>query len=304
MGITGIFAQYRIEPTSRWIVTAGGRYDRLALDNTLTFRAGRPRTELTFDAFSPKLSATFKLVGVEGGGRPTVNVYGTYSQAFLPPRRPNQLVPSDFPVKLNPEDIDNYEAGVKGSLLGGRVSLEGTYFHMTRDGIVIRTRQGPFFLDTNAGEQKYKGFETGVSWTVSPEASVYVNASGYRNRFGAFVIQSPRGDTVLTGNRLPISPDRVINAGAMFTPVSFIDVTVNVKHVGDVQVDQGNTFKLDPYTLVDAAVSWRRGPLRVTLSAHNLFDAEYYWNGDISSGESADPGRPRQVLLTTAVLFR
>ena len=109
---------------------------------------------------------------------------------------------------------------------------------------------------------------------------------------------------MLTGNRLPISPDQVVNGGVSFTPVPFIDVTVNVKHVGDVQIDQGNTFKLDPYTLVDAAVSWRRGPFRLTLSAHNLFDEEYFWNGDISSGESADPGRPRQVLITTSLLFR
>ena len=65
--------------------------------------------------------------------------------------------------------------------------------------------------------------------------------------------------------------------------------------------DQLNTFGLDRYTLVDAAVSWRRGPLRLTLSAHNLLNEEYYYNG---SDESADPGRPRQVLLTTAVSFR
>ncbi len=308
VGITGLFAQYIMEPANRLILTAGGRYDRLTLNNTLTFREGRPRVEDTFDAFSPKLSATFKLWGVEGDGQPIVNVYGTYSQAFLPPRRPSQLqpsdVPSEFQVQLSPEDIDNYEVGVKGSLLGGQLSFEGTYFRMTRDGVITTIRQGPFFLPTNAGEHRYKGFETGLNWSVSPKASAYINAAFYRNRFGTFVIQSEGGDTVLTGNRLPISPDRVLNAGVTFTPVPFIDVTADVKHVGDVQVDQGNTFRLDPYTLIDAAVSWRRGPFRVTLSAHNLFNQEYFWNGDISSGESVDPGSPRQILVTTRILFR
>ncbi len=80
---------------------------------------------------------------------------------------------------------------------------------------------------------------------------------------------------MLTGNRLPISPDRVINGGATFSPLPFIDFAVDVKHVGTVQIDQRNTFQLDPYTLVDAAVTWRRGPLRVTLSGHNLFNTEY-----------------------------
>ena len=190
---------------------------------------------------------------------------------------------------MSPEDIDNYEVGVKGSVLDNRLSFEGTYFWMRRDGIITTVRQGPFFLPTNAGEHKYKGFETGVNWLLSPKLSVYLNASFYRNRFGTFVIQSPGGDTVLTGNRLPIAPDRVVNGGTIFTPVPFIDVTVDVKHVGDVQVDQGIPFRLDPYTLFDAAVSWRSGPVRLTLSAHNLFNEEYFWNGDISNGESADP---------------
>jgi outer membrane receptor protein involved in Fe transport len=210
-------------------------------------------------------------------------------------------VPADVPLNLKPEDIENYEAGLKGGLLGGRMTLEAAYFWMTEDGVVLSTRQGPFFLPTNAGQQKYKGLETGLSWAATPQVSVYANAAMYRARFGNFVIQSAGGDTVLNGNRLPISPDRIVNWGATLRPAPAIEATLNVKHVGDVQTNNDNTFLLDPYSVVDAAVTWRRGPLRVTLSAHNLFDEEYYWNGD---GEVADPGRPRQVLVTTSFLFR
>ena len=80
-----------------------------------------------------------------------------------------------------------------------------------------------------------------------------------------------------------------------------LDATVDVKHMGGVQADRENTFTIDPYTLVDAAVTWRHGPIRATLSAHNLFNEEYYWNAD---GETADPGRPRQVLFTVSVLVK
>jgi len=298
LGITGLFAQYLLEPTPRVLLSAGGRYDRLDLDNT---REGRPKVEATFDAFSPKLSATYRLLGAPREDRPAVNVYGAYSRAFLPPRRPSALAPADVPLNLQPEDIDNYEVGAKSSLLENRLAVEATYFWMRENGVVLKTRQGPFFLDTNAGEQRYKGVETGVKVDVSPMLSTFVNASFYRNRFGRFVIQSPDGDEVLTGNRLPISPDSVVNWGATVRPVSAVDVTVNVKRVGGVQTNRENTFELDPYTLVDGAISWRRGNLRVTLSGRNLLDADYYWNGD---GETADPGRPRQVLLTTSVVLK
>ena len=129
----------------------------------------------------------------------------------------------------------------------------------------------------------------------------YVNAAFYRNRFGDFVIESEGGDNALTGNRLRMSPDYVVNWGVLLTPTSVVDATVNVKHVSDTYVDQDNTFLLDPYTLVDASVSWRYGPLRLTLAAKNLFNEEYYWQG---SEETVDAGRPRQVLVTTSVRFQ
>jgi outer membrane receptor protein involved in Fe transport len=106
---------------------------------------------------------------------------------------------------------------------------------------------------------------------------------------------------VLTGNRLPISPDYVVNWGLTFVPQAAFEATLTVKHVGDVQSDRANTFTLQRYSLVDAALTWRRAPVRVTLSAHNVFNRQYYWNAD---GETADPGRPRQILLTTSVRLK
>jgi outer membrane receptor protein involved in Fe transport len=298
LGVTGLFAQYIVEPTARLVLLGGGRYDRMALENTAE---GLPTLEDTFDAFSPKLSATYKMLGTSPASRSIVNAYVSYSRAFLPPRRPSSLTPADVSLNLVPEDIDNVEGGVKGSFLEGRFLLEGTYFWMKEDGVVLSRRQGPFFFPTNAGEQRYKGVETGASMVWSQQLSGFVNASFYRNRFGAFVIQSEEGDEVLTGNRLPISPAYVVNWGVECVPIPALTTTVTVKHVSEVQADRANSFTIGRYSLFDAAATWRRGPFRVTLSAHNLLNTEYYWN---ANGETADPGRPRQIALTTSVSVR
>lgn len=301
LGNTGLFFQDILEPMPRLIVTGGGRYDRLALDNR---RGTGARVAQTFEAFSPKVSATVKLAGVESTSPATVNVYGAYSQAFLPPRGPSALTPDNVADPIEPEDISNYEVGLKGSALGGRVSFETTYFTMKEEGVVLSVRQGPFFIPTNSGELKYKGVETGVRVAASPKVSLYANASFYRNRFSDFVIQDeedPTNDVSLTDNRLAISPDHVVNWGATFTPIRSTDVVLNVKHVGDSASDRENTFIVPAYTLVDVAATWRRGPLRITLSGTNVFNEEYYWSG---GSETLDPGRPRQVLITTSVLFK
>lgn len=113
--------------------------------------------------------------------------------------------------------------------------------------------------------------------------------------------EDPTADVALTGNRLAISPDHVVNWGATFLPTLSTNIALDVKHVGDTATDRENTFTVPAYTLVDVSATWRRGPLRVTLSAKNLFDEEYYWSG---GSETLDPGAPRQVLVTTSVLFK
>ena len=133
LGVMGLFARYLFAPTSRLVFGAGARYDRLALDNT---RDAGSKLEGAFRALSPKASATFELIGAEGDAAARLNAYGAYSQSFLPPRRPSSLVPEDVPLEFRPEDIANYEGGLKGSLLEGRISFEATYFRMTEDGVV------------------------------------------------------------------------------------------------------------------------------------------------------------------------
>ncbi len=81
-------------------------------------------------------------------------------------------------------------------------------------------------------------------------------------------------------------------------------VSTGRRPAGCHSLNRGNNIALPPYTLVDAAVSWRRGPMRITLAAHNLLDAEYLQGGDIRTFSWADPGAPRQVLLTTSLTLR
>ena len=58
----GFYYQYQIAPLPRLQLTAAGRFDRLDLKNVETFRVGRPKSEETFDAFSPKFSALYSLL--------------------------------------------------------------------------------------------------------------------------------------------------------------------------------------------------------------------------------------------------
>ena len=303
----GAFLQYQITPLPRLTLTAAGRYDRMTLENTETFQAGNPSIDETFEAFSPKVSALVRVLqGREMGGpfgAVDVNLYGTYSEAFKPPRTPSGLNPSGVDP-LDPENITNLEFGAKTIFADGRASLDATYFHMKRDGIVVSTRQGPFFLPSNAGQQAFDGVDVALAVSPVPQLGINVNAAFYHNRFGDFIIEESGGDTDLTGNRLPLVPDLVFNWGVAFSPVPDLALTLGLKHVGERYLDQLNTYKFDSYALVDAAVSWSPAALevlRLTLSGHNLLGKDYLQNGDTSLAESVEVGGPRQMIVSVGL---
>jgi iron complex outermembrane recepter protein len=298
----GLYAQYQIAPLPRFSLVLGGRYDRSNLQNN---RPGSPRIDASFHAFSPKISGTLKIIHPESTTVSPLhlNLYATYSGAFLPPRSPGSLGPTDT-TTLQPEHIRNYEAGIKGDAAGGKVSFDAGLFWMTRRGIIISQREGPFYIPSNAGQENYRGLETSVSWLIASELSVYANGAFYHNRFGTFDIQTSSGDQTLTGNRLPIAPDVIANAGARWQLRSGLGATLNVKHVSSAFMDQDNTFLMPPYTVTDASVFWGSGPVLLALSGHNLFNVRYFTNGDISTAQSIDPAAPRQIVVTTSFRFK
>lgn len=306
LNIPAVFVQYMVDLNPRFNVTAGGRWDHMSMDNT---RSNGPTVDASFSAFSPKVSAAYKVLTGNGTDAPLLNVYGAYSQAFVPPRRPSSLTPpGEADPELHPTDFDNYEGGFKARMRG-KLTLEATYFWMNETGVVLQRQTGPFFVDTNAGERDYRGLEATVGYDVNPKLSFFGNASFYHNRFGDFVVQSEEGDRVLTGEHLPIAPDFIINYGTRFKPRPDMDAIVEVKHVDstygspciEASCTSSNTFKIDSYALVDASLSWYWRSFRITLAAHNLLNDEYYGTAGVNS---ADPGRPRQILLSTAVKFK
>ncbi len=298
----GVYYQYQMAPLSRLQLTAAGRFDRLDLKNVDLLAAGE-KSEETFNAFSPKFSALYKLIDGSETGSVNLNLYAAYSEAFKPPRHPSSLNPPGQDENLEPENITNYEVGLKSSFLDGRASLQATYFDMERDGVVISTQEGPLFRDSNAGKQDFRGMDLTAAWAPSASLSLSGNVAFYHNRYGSYVIErNGRPDIVLTGNRLAAVPDRIFNVGGSYEPTDDFGFTMRFKYVGDRFSDPNNALLLDSYPLVDASVSWSPGPMRFTVSGHNVLDERYFTSGG-SGANTVNLGWPRQVMLIASYVY-
>jgi iron complex outermembrane recepter protein len=309
LGILALYGKYRFEPTARFVVDAGARFDQASQRNILRFRDGEPVIRDRFTAFSPKVGVTFRLLRhlpAASLGTVNLNLYSTYAKAFMPPRTVSGLRPADEEIRLVPEDVYNYELGFKGDALDGRVFFEGALFTMKRDNVILSTREGPFFRPSNEGVQNFRGVEAGLRWRVGDQLSLDGNAAFYRHRFGdEFVIQTAAGDLDLTDNWLPFSPNQVVNVGVNWDHPVGLGLAIHLDHMGDHYMDQRNTYKLDAYNLVNVGLTWRfAGGHSTTLGLRNLFDHEHYVMGDISNAETAHPGSPRQLTLISRFKLR
>jgi len=74
-----------------------------------------------------------------------------------------------------------------------------------------------------------------------------------------------------------------------------------VFYVGERAGDLDNSFFVDGYTRVDAALYYERDKYRAALNFQNLFDAEYIEG--TQSRISVDPGEPFTVQGTVSVTF-
>ncbi len=246
----------------------------------------------TFRAFTPK-------VGVEYQITPSTMIYGSFSQGFKSGN-------FNFGVAaraVNPEKLDDYEAGVKSTFLGGkvRVNLSGFYYNY-RDLQVNTVRLTSVILE-NAASAKVYGVEADV--IVKPLPQLQFDASGayLHTEFTDFIsadVTRPGGDgrTVdrfgqpafnLRGNVLPQSPKVSGKAGAAYTlPTGVGDFTLRGEAV------YSDKIYFTQFNLPNASVRSRtrfnaslnydmHDGLTASLNAKNLGNKRLISNGFVAS---------------------
>lgn len=163
--------QYSIVP-DKMNVMLTGRYDRVNYTSE-NWQQGNADTSRLFARFTPKVALNYKLT-------PHIALYTSFGLGFDTPAN-NEM--DNYPNSSNngrttlnpdlkPQMSNNYEVGVKGSLLGTKNNLfmntffEATFFHsLIQDEIV------PFVIDNayyyrNAGKTRRIGIEAGFNTEI------------------------------------------------------------------------------------------------------------------------------------------
>jgi iron complex outermembrane receptor protein len=330
-----VFADATFDFTDQLSLSLGGRYtwDKREADilrqnyigggspvfGGAGVKFGLPGTDFSgkenFKKFTPRASLSFKPA-------PDQNIYASFSQGFkgggFDPRGVGTNAPdtdgvpglsdaeiADF-LSFDPEQVDSYEVGYKGSLLDGRlyVALAGFYADYSDvqiPGSVACTSQGlPSFCGvvSNAGKATFKGleFETtarlGESLMAAGDRLTFAGSLGYIDaKYKEYIT-----NIVVAGKPTPtdVADFRKVQNTPEFTASGTLGYTAPVG-AGDIAFTttlsyRSKTYQFeipnpyidqDGFALLDANLVYTAPSDRWSIGIHgrNLTDKEYKTSG-------------------------
>jgi iron complex outermembrane recepter protein len=119
-------------------------------------------------------------------------------------------VPDPTLATYKPEDVINYEFGIKSRLFADRASINMAFFYQRYTNIQV-TEQTVFPVTTNAAAARIYGLEFEGSWRMTEQDRVDVFATGLRATYTDYTnaVNGQTGAVVasLSSNHLPNAPD-------------------------------------------------------------------------------------------------
>jgi iron complex outermembrane receptor protein len=287
-----VYGQLDYDVTDRLNVSAGGRYSEEKKGLTTVGFSGVLVTILssedTFKDFSPRIAAKYDFTD-------EVNAYATISKGFK--SGGVQIAPNAERESYDPEELWNYEVGVKSELFDQRLRLDAALFYMDWTNLQVAFQEnlidedGNFVLYggvDNAEQATSKGAE--VSATALITENLLVNFSvGYLNaKFDNFIAFIDGANRVLDGQTIPNSPEWTLAADAEYDFIINSDwngyvrlewtYRDNIKPDTEAMIQSGYPWDVPSYDYFNLRLGANRDDWSVVLYAENLFDSNYYTN--------------------------
>lgn len=289
---TALYAENLFSVTEDLDLILGLRMEDIGLT-----RATVPVTTTYTKDYSP----TTGRVGVVWTASPGLNLYASYTEAVEPVvQLVSQTASSaDFGLQRG----EQVEVGAKWTFWGGKADATLALYEIEKSDILTSTVVNSVRVSQQIGAQSSRGVEAALAVTPAEGWFVEVNGAYTDAQFDAFNENLGAGIVSRAGNRPDNVPEVSANLYVSKTFANGLGVQGSVRHVGERFGNNANTFVLDSYTLVDAAVSWRFGPAVATLRGRNLTDEQYTDWQVFTTTPYLHLGDPRSVELELRASF-
>jgi len=292
------FAQADLRMQNGWTITAGGSFNKSALDITRVSVLPPKMVPVRFDSkLAPRIAVLKRIT-------PEISAYASASRGFSTPTV-SEIEKSNGIVgpPLQPEDGVDYELGARGSLLHGRLffDVDAFVFHI-HNAIVQRIDSGGVAYSINAGSTDQHGLETFVSYRVidQPQAflsdmRIFVSDTWHDFHYNSFIQDTSN----FNGHRLPSVPPQLFVSGIDIALRVGFYLNMTYTYSDRVALNDANTAYAGSYNLLGGRLGYRRmiRKLRFDIytSVDNAGNVKYSLGNDFNAAAgryyNVAPGR-------------
>jgi iron complex outermembrane recepter protein len=277
----GVYVHDTWTPHPQFSLAAGGRFD--ATSEELETEVDGPvlgptkvKDKKETTGLSGDVSVLVRGLANEGPFLKAANFYGSLKHSFKP-AAPNLSEAEDAEI-LDPEHTTSWEVGFKGRAVDGW-SFNASYFDMDfKDMVVSILGPGGGPELTNAGEQRFKGAEFELGWTPAAVRGLGLTL-GYAHhdaRFVDFTFVTPDSQLRdVSGKQLELVPREMVSGRVSYRSEAGPGGFVAVRYQGERPLTRRNTFFADPFTEVDAGLSFSRAAWTLAVVGRNLGDSRH-----------------------------
>jgi outer membrane receptor protein involved in Fe transport len=260
------FAEATLALTDSLDLTLGGRLERerrrrtggvgpFVIDLDETYEAFLPKASLSWRPTKDVTAGVLASRGYNGGGAGF-----TYDEPLIS-------------YIFKPEFVWNYEAFVRSSHLGGRLTLEGNVFYDR-----FRDMQLPFDLNPDPAVWSYVVRNADRAETYGAELSVRYLAMPGLEIFGSAGLLdtevSKYPGSGIEGNDLPRSPAASFTLGFDYRHSSGLELGLNARYSESyyTEIDNNPRGKVKPFWVANAHAAYTISKVKLFASVANLFD--------------------------------
>ena len=287
-----LFGQVDYDVTDKLSLSVGGRYSDENKEANIQGFGGTLETNLqfedTFTDFSPRLAATYLATDI-------TTLYATISKGYK--SGGVQEAPIEEFQTFDPEELWNYEVGVKSDLLDSRLRLNAALFYMDWSDLQVSFQEN--YIDENGDFQIFGGVNNAeaatnmgaeLSATALVTDNLLINLNvGYLNaEFDDFVALIDGQNHVLDGYTIPNAPKWTVHANAEYdftlgdVGEAYVRVEYNyrdrINPTTTALIYEGFPWDVPSYNFVNLRAGLERDNIRVVGYVENLFDEVYYTN--------------------------
>jgi len=283
------YGQLKVDIAPRWVVTGGFRFEHfedeyrdtnaLVTSSDEDYWTGEITLEHFYSddvMFYSTLSRGVKPGGVNTDTSSNLPIVDASFRPFLVSRQ-----------RFSSETLFNKELGVKARLFQDRLSLRLTGFHMDRSDAQLEsfvydptTFVFTGFLDSTSSADNY-GFELEANFSASSFVDLYANIGYLETNVDKLTVYDLDllAFRTMTDRDQTKSPNWNYNLGVLFALDERIHGRIEVEGSDRNYFGYYHNGTIDPYTAVNASLSYDAGPLTVQGWVRNLFDTNYDAHG-------------------------